>query len=413
VQVETLGALEEILIRVDLERPSFTSDHLRRMPNSEWRSILDSALVVETELAAAVECDGCFEGHDADVHFAPAVGGTPPRPYVVCPESGVTWIERERLRQWSVDVPQLVERLARALGCSGRTEELVPGRLWLLGRVSAKGGVRELFFGRALAARDGASVLAGCPRFRAAVAPSVLVAGALPRTDGWPDPRPTFVAVSSLLAFENGSFAADRAYLLAALGGLPQEATKAAAAPAADACVFRRQGTTWLVVFEGVARTVEDSVGMRYVAELLRTPHVEVHSVRLRDLVAGEPTRAVGSAGEVLDREALRQIKERLDANREEEDEAREHQDFARVERLQEEAESLRREVARATGLGGRHRRAADDRERARQAVAQAIRRALAAIAREHEYLSRHLERTLRLGAVLVYEPDLTRTWET
>ncbi len=150
---------------------------------------------------------------------------------------------------------------------------------------------------------------------------------------------------------------------------------------------------------------------MRYIAELLRTPRVEVHSARLRDLVAREEPRALGSAGEVLDVDALRQIKERLDAAREEENEARERHDFARVERLQEEAEFLRAEVARATGLGGRRRRAADDHERARQAVAQAIRRAIGAITREHEPLGRHLAQSIRTGTTLVYDPAPARVW--
>lgn len=403
-------AWDEVLRRVDLDRPRFTYEERRRVPDAAWTRLADLALVRAVEDAEWATCVSC--GEDEDVVFAPTLPGRPRRAYAHCAENGAVRIDVAQLQRWNVDPARLADLLAAALACEGRSEELVPGRLWLLGRVAVRGGVREIFFGRALAERDGAAVLADCARFRAALAPAVLVAGSLPRADSSTVAHATFLAVSSVASLEKGSLVADRAYVVAALGGPSEEQSDMTATHAPDACVFRRQGSTWLLVFEGVARTAPNSLGMRHLAELLRTPHVEIHSVRLRDLVAGETPRVVGGAGEVLDREALRQIKVRLDANREEEDEAREFQDFARVERLQEEAESLRREVARATGLGGRRRKAADDRERARQAVAQAVRRALAAIAREHEALARHLERTVRIGATLVYEPDPTRAWD-
>lgn len=184
-----------------------------------------------------------------------------------------------------------------------------------------------------------------------------------------------------------------------------------AATPPRDACIFRNQGATWSLAFDGIAASVEDSLGVGYVAELLRTPGVAVHTIRLRDVVAGEAPRAIGDAGEVLDKKALREIKTRLDAIRDEQDEAREFQDFARVERLEEEAEFLRGQVAQATGLGGRQRRASSDQERARQAVKKAVRRAIAAVGEVHPSLGRHLEQSIRTGKTLVYDPEPPRAW--
>ena len=406
---DSLSPLEQVLLRVDLHRPFVTTDHVRRMPAGTWTTILGSGLVRETESAGAVECD-CDDGHEADVWYALAAPGRTARPYLRCPELGVVWVETERLRQWAVDLTSLANRLAAALSCAGRVEELVSGRLWLLGRATLGGRPREVFLGRRLADHDGAAVVRGCRRFLGGVAPVVLVAGVIPETATWrPDPPPV-LALAGVVAIEGDRVVADREYVESAVAAAEPTASSVPGSDP-DACVFRDLGKSWLVEFEGLARSVEDSLGMRYLAELLRTPGVEVHSVRLRDVVAREEPRALVSAGEVLDTEALRQIKERLDTNREEEDEARERQDFAKVERLQEEAEFLRTEVTRATGLAGRSRRASDDHERARQAVGQAVRRALAAITREHEPLGRHLALSVRMGVTLAYDPAPVRAW--
>lgn len=198
----------------------------------------------------------------------------------------------------------------------------------------------------------------------------------------------------------------DAERLLRESGGAPR-------AGASDGCVFLKQGKTWRLVFEGVTRGVRHSNGMDYIAELLRNPHQEIHSARLRDLVAGERPRALGSAGEVLDTAALRDLKKRLDDNKAEQAEAAELRDEIRQEKLQEEFESLREELARATGLGGRQRHAASDFERARQAVSRAVHRAIEAISREHEPLGRHLDLSLKIGDVLVYAPDRPLAWST
>jgi len=396
--------LDEVLRRVDLDRPRFTFAERRRIPDDAWGRVADLGLVRRIEDAEWVKCTSCGEGED--VVFAPTAPGRERRAYSHCRENGTVRIDVAQLQQWDVDLARLAQALAEALSCGGRVEELVPGRLWALGRIAVHGRTREVFFATRLAAEP---MFASSARLQSAIAPVVLVAGVVPDRAAWGAGVPTVLTIPTFVALGEGSLAADQDFVVSAL----TVASPAAASPSpdADACVFRAMGRTWFLAFEGLARSVEDSLGMRYVAELLRTPGVEVHSVRLRDVVAREEPRALGNAGEVLDTEALRQIKERLDANREDEDEARERQDFARVERLQEEAEFLRAEVTRATGLAGRRRRASDDHERARQAVAQAVRRALAAISREHEPLGRHLSLSVRTGTTLAYDPAPVRVW--
>ncbi len=115
----------------------------------------------------------------------------------------------------------------------------------------------------------------------------------------------------------------------------------------------------------------------------------------------------------MLDHEALDEYRKRVDELRREIEQAEANNDIGRAGRLREEFDALVAEVSRATGLGGTSRKATDDRERARQAVSAAIRRALKAIKAEHEPLWRHLRTGLKIGEVLCYEPDRPVPWQT
>src|SRR4029077_19379013 len=120
----------------------------------------------------------------------------------------------------------------------------------------------------------------------------------------------------------------------------------------------------WRVTHEGQVATVPDRVGMRYLARLLAAPDREIAALALVvDSAAGQPTRC---AHPVMDRRAVSALRERVRHLRQ--------QDVLAAGE-QEELETLTRELARATGLGGRIRSFADAPERARTAVRKAIKR--------------------------------------
>ncbi len=178
--------------------------------------------------------------------------------------------------------------------------------------------------------------------------------------------------------------------------------------------VFKNQGKTWLAVFDGTPKSVGDSIGMAYICCLLQNPGQETHAVALRSLLTGDgDAPPVGSAGDVLDDEALKEYRNHIKDLQEEIREAEDNNDIGRVHRLKEDMEAITAEIGRATGLGGRNRKAADDRERARKAVSVAIRRALKAIKKEHEPLWLHLENSLKIGEFLSYQPDQPLFWTT
>jgi hypothetical protein len=121
---------------------------------------------------------------------------------------------------------------------------------------------------------------------------------------------------------------------------------------------------------------------------------------------AGLSPTGLGDAGAVLDDRAKAAYRKRVVELEEEIAEAESWNDPERVARAKEELQFLARELAAATGLGGRDRRAASAAERARLSSTRAIRAAMARIAEHSPDLGRHLDRTVRTGTFCSYTPD-------
>ena len=188
--------------------------------------------------------------------------------------------------------------------------------------------------------------------------------------------------------------------------------------PVASVNVFRREGDYWSVSFEGHTIRVRDLKGMRYLARLLADPGREYHVL---DLVAAETgsdaqgasshaaglqRSALGDAGESLDAQAKDAYRRRLAEIEDDIEQARAIGDAERAAQADAERDFLVQELARAFGLGGRGRRAASASERARAAVTRAVRQAMTRIAEYHPQLGQHLSRTIRTGTYCAYVPD-------
>ena len=216
----------------------------------------------------------------------------------------------------------------------------------------------------------------------------------------------------------------DGATATAAQLGLARVAARCAQltdAPSAmpSAEVFRREGDFWRVAYGGREVSLKDSKGLHYIAELLANPNTEIAAQALAAGAEGIVARfsaeqahehglrpgGLGDAGELLDDEAKAAYRRRLEELREELTEAESFHDPERVARAREELEYLGAELARATGLGGRGRKAASPVERARVNVTKTIRQSLRRIAEENEPLGRHLEATIRTGTFCSYLP--------
>jgi tetratricopeptide (TPR) repeat protein len=192
-----------------------------------------------------------------------------------------------------------------------------------------------------------------------------------------------------------------------------------AAAPAAPVSAaepaplaLRREGEYWTIEWSGPAVRLRDSRGLQILAALVASPDRDIHALELASPgaahdVAGAPDG--GDAGELLDEEARAAYRERIEELRDTITEAESFNDAARAERARSELEALTAELARATGLGGRSRRAGSSAERARVAVQRRVKDALARIEEAAPDLGRHLAPRVYTGVFCSYRPNEPR----
>jgi len=185
----------------------------------------------------------------------------------------------------------------------------------------------------------------------------------------------------------------------------------------ATAFTLRREDDSWLAGFAGAVTRLPDSLGLRYLDLLLRSPGRELPALDLARLAAAAPSPAgsiaadglhdaAGTPGDpVLDAQARAAYRERLASLDEDLDEADRWNDTERSSRLRAERDFLVRELTAATGLGGRPRRLGAESERARLNVTRAIRAAIARIGDRSPAAAAHLGQAVRTGTRCSYTP--------
>jgi TolB-like protein/tetratricopeptide (TPR) repeat protein len=169
---------------------------------------------------------------------------------------------------------------------------------------------------------------------------------------------------------------------------------------------FVCEGELWSLDYEGKGAQLVGLKGFFDLARLLAEPGVSIHCLEL----SGVPLTQ-DNAHDVLDEEARRDYRRRIEELLAELEVAQAHNDPARSEPLQRELEAITDELARATGLGGRPRALGSQTERARSAVTWRIRSAIKKIRAAHPRLGQHLAHSVRTGAFCVYEPEVPTTW--
>jgi len=191
---------------------------------------------------------------------------------------------------------------------------------------------------------------------------------------------------------------------------------------------WRKEGDYWTVTYRGDLFRIKDAKGLHYLAELLRKPNQQLFSIDLAALtanhelaratngamdgVANETVRDLGDAGEILDLEARAQYKRRLGDLREEIELAQRANDPGRTESTRAEFEAISEQLQVASGLGGRSRRAASHRERARVMVTKRIKASIESIRASNPALGRHLASSIRTGYVCTYSPIEPTDWQ-
>jgi len=165
---------------------------------------------------------------------------------------------------------------------------------------------------------------------------------------------------------------------------------------------LKQEGEYWTLSDGQALCRVQDSRGVRMLAQLMDQPGRELHVLDL----SGSPSGVDASdAGEVLDARARDEYQQRLNELRAELSEASGFNDLGRQQRLAEEVDALTSELSRGFGLGGRARRSGSAVERARINVRRRITLALRRIRAASPELGEHLDRCVRTGIYCVYTP--------
>lgn len=179
--------------------------------------------------------------------------------------------------------------------------------------------------------------------------------------------------------------------------------------------VFRKKGQVWIVRFAGGEEfMLLPSKGAAYLHVLLSQPRVQHSAIDMACRVAKNRSRyALGDAGEKSDREALSAYHAKLVELREELQKAKDNNDHGAQATVQREIEEFTQQIRESGGLGGRLRKASDDRERVRKAVWIAVKRAIKEIAQYDKRLADHLSPPrLTCGRNPSYLPDQDVQWD-
>jgi hypothetical protein len=187
--------------------------------------------------------------------------------------------------------------------------------------------------------------------------------------------------------------------------------------PVPGALALNRDGDYWLIGYGDAVVRAPDSLGLRYLNLLIRNPGRELAALELVQLAAATGHPAVGvqhddlrevsgvAAADILDPQARAAYRHRLAELDAELAEADQWHDTERASRLRAEKDFLLRELAAATGLGGRSRQLGSESERARLNVTRAIRSAISRLRDRAPDAAAHLDRAVRTGSRCCYLP--------
>ncbi len=168
----------------------------------------------------------------------------------------------------------------------------------------------------------------------------------------------------------------------------------------------------WHLAFNGKSVHVPDLKGLWHLRELVSRPREAVPALLLLAAPSEEPV-PVGDAGPMLDRDALRQYRRRLADIDEALEAAEAHGNVTLHTQLSAEREALVRELARATGLGGKARRTGSPAEKARLNVTRTIRHAISYLGHTFPELAAHLDESVVTGVSCSYAPRGNVAWTT
>jgi hypothetical protein len=169
---------------LDRADPMATRCEAAQWAEGTFETLCARGLLRSAGTASRVRCPECHDHVEEVITIAGANGS---RHVIPCPEHLRVEVSPQMLQRWDVDLGLVAESLAAGMGVTGKVKELVPGRLWRLGRYHLTGTGHELVLARGLTWTDGETVrsrVARCQR------PIVFVPLCVPAREVWRTPPP-------------------------------------------------------------------------------------------------------------------------------------------------------------------------------------------------------------------------------
>ena len=208
----------------DLPGTCLTGDDVHFWKAEVLERLLELGFLRQLEPAQEVKCLSCDSRHWDEIITLPPGKDGKPRHYIPCPENLRERVPEYRLNRYGLNLEGIARFLHRSLSCRGEPQEMVPGRVWSLGRLSLAGKFRSLALAHGLTWRDRQELITRCSLFVQPTQVVTLVTGRVPYP-GTMDPAPPWVTLSSLLVVEETSIEIDRDLLEEAarqLSGTPE-----------------------------------------------------------------------------------------------------------------------------------------------------------------------------------------------
>ena len=198
-----------------------------------------------------------------------------------------------------------------------------------------------------------------------------------------------------------------------------------------DPNVFRQSGDMWEIAYtDGKGFHLHDLKGLHYIAYLLDNPGKEVSALDLEKSHPDSPddTQAMQISAAQLDENGLatsstddrqpvmdakyeQDIRAKLEGLDEERDRMTVLENYVRVAEIEDKKDEIIRQLQSAKGLHGKSRIFANQNERCRKRVTEAIRTSLVKLRTNHKELGEHLDASIKTGGYCSYTSQEEISW--
>lgn len=393
--------MTEFWARADLEEAAFRGDELRRLGLVTDARLAIPGMFQRGEDLSEVECDACGDGHIEHVHVIIEPPGNTPRLYIPCKEAGRVRVEPERVEVQRIDFEGLARITSNLLELSA-PRVIVESRLWLLGSGHFGDRMRDVFLARGATWPDGRS-LADQARLMTSPCPVILVPNRLPSEGVWSSDGRITLSMS-----EFDWFGIDSGSTFHRITAIVAEHDRRRSP---EEALFRKDGETWVLSFQGKTVYVPDSLGLGYIAELMRKPNVAIEAAQLVGASVESSKLAALPGIELADPKTIAAARAEL-ADKKIEFAGLKKSDWARRGALGELIAQLGKYLGEVETRTGHARKVAGTAQRSRTSATNAIRRAIEQISKQHPDLGRHLKKSIKTGTSPVYAPSELPDWD-